>query len=120
TDAAVPGHGDGHFGFGDRVHGGSNEGDVERNVAGEPGRDVYGARMHRGVSWHQKDVVEGESLFHANSAFHGGIYGAATGGVKQNRGTGGPGDSGTERLRSRADVSRGIRRGFGLRRRGIR
>ena len=60
AQAAVLRHGDGHLGLGDRVHGGAQERHVQRDVAGQPGRDVDLRRHHGGMPWHEQDVVERE------------------------------------------------------------
>jgi hypothetical protein len=64
--AAGPRHRDGHVGLGDGVHGGGDQRDVEGDGAGEAADSHDLARMHRGVSRHQEDIVEGEARLGPN------------------------------------------------------
>ena len=59
ADAAVPGHGDGHPGLGDGVHGRRDERDA-RDLAGQPGRRVDLARDDVGLARLEQHVVVGE------------------------------------------------------------
>ena len=59
-DAALLRHGDGQAGFGDGVHGGGHEGDVEIDVASEARGQGGVARQHLGIRRHQQHIVEGE------------------------------------------------------------
>ena len=65
AEAAKLGHGDGHGGLGDGVHGGRDDRDVERDGAGQPGAGVGGGRQDLGVAGDQQHVVEGERLVDA-------------------------------------------------------
>ncbi|MPN42483.1 hypothetical protein SDC9_190040 [bioreactor metagenome] len=49
--AALPGDGDGQRAFGDRIHGRAHQGDIQPDVAGEPGRDVHLAGNHHAAHW---------------------------------------------------------------------
>ncbi len=62
ADAALLGQGDGHARHGHGVHGRADDGDVERDVAAEPGRDrgLLGDDVRLGRE--DEDVVEGEGF----------------------------------------------------------
>ena len=62
AEAAVLRHGDGHAGFGHRVHGRGDDRQVEADRAREPGRDVDVAGQDLGAPGPQQHVVEGEAL----------------------------------------------------------
>ena len=69
ADSAFARQGDGHGRLGDRNHGGRHDGDVEGNVAGETGVEVYHAGEHLRISRDEKDIVECEA-FHGNSVIY--------------------------------------------------
>ena len=58
ADAAFLGHGDGEAGFGDGIHGGGHEWDVEFDVFGQFGfeRDIFGQDL--GVTGDEQYVIE--------------------------------------------------------------
>src|SRR5215203_3380234 len=60
TDAAVLRHCNRQPGLRHRIHCGARDGHVQLNVAREPAGDVNLARHDRGVSRHEKHIVEGE------------------------------------------------------------
>ena len=60
TDAALPGHRDGHPGLGHRVHRRGDERHAEGDVAAEPGGCVRFCRQHVRRGRHEQHVVEGE------------------------------------------------------------
>jgi len=60
ADAALLRDGDGQARFGDRVHGGGHQGQVQADVAGKPGGKTGVAGQHLGERGHQQNVVEGE------------------------------------------------------------
>ena len=64
TDTAFAGNGDGHLRLGHRVHGSSDKGDLQVDVAGEFRGKRNFARKHFGVGGNQKDVVEREAVHH--------------------------------------------------------
>ena len=73
ADAAGLRHGDGEPRLGDRVHGRRNDGQVEADRAGQPGRDVGLRRQHLRVARLQQHVVEGERFApgdHVDDAGH--------------------------------------------------
>ena len=65
ADAAVLRHGDGHVAFGDGVHRGGDQRDVEADAAGEAGAGVGSRGQDLGVAGNQQDVVEGEGFLDA-------------------------------------------------------
>src|SRR3954463_5940222 len=65
ADAAGLRHGDRHAGFGDRVHGGSHDRNVERNGAGDAGADVDLARHDVRQARLQQHVVERKGFANA-------------------------------------------------------
>ena len=60
ADAAFLSEGDGETGLGDGVHRRRDEGDVERDVAGQAGLEVHFRRQHLGVGRQQQNVVVGQ------------------------------------------------------------
>jgi hypothetical protein len=60
ADAAFLRDGDGQPGFGDRVHGGRHQRQVQADVAGELGGEGGVLGQDLGERWHQQHVVEGE------------------------------------------------------------
>jgi hypothetical protein len=60
ANAAFLRDGDGQTGFGDGVHRGGNQRQIEPDIAGKLGGegDVLGQDL--GVSWHQQHIVEGQ------------------------------------------------------------
>ena len=62
ADAALTGHGDGHLGFGDGVHGCGDEGDAQLDAGGQPCGNVDHVRGDFRVLGNQQDVVERESF----------------------------------------------------------
>ncbi|MGX0984954.1 hypothetical protein AB7M67_006063 [Bradyrhizobium japonicum] len=65
AEAAGLRHGDRHAGFGDRVHGGGHDRDVERNGAGDAGADVDLARHDVRQARLQQHVVERKGFANA-------------------------------------------------------
>ncbi len=63
ADAAFLRDGDGEAGFGDRVHGGREQGEVEPNAAGDARRQVDFPGQYFRVGRDEEDVVEGEGFF---------------------------------------------------------
>ena len=62
ADAALAGHRDGHARLGDLVHRRRDEGDRQRDVAGERGRRVDAVGQRLGVPGDDDHVVEGQRL----------------------------------------------------------
>ena len=69
ADAAGLGHGDGEAAFGDRIHGGRNQRNVEGDGFCEAGRGVGLRRENRGGRRHKEDVVKRQCFgnLHATS-----------------------------------------------------
>ena len=59
-DSAGLGHGDGQPAFGDRVHGGGHERDVQIDLSRKPGRDIHLGGHHIGRTWFEQNIVEGK------------------------------------------------------------
>ena len=60
-DTALTGDRDGQPGLGDRVHGGADDRDVDRDAAGQPRAGVGFGRQDGGFSGDQRHIVEGQS-----------------------------------------------------------
>src|ERR1051325_1148238 len=73
ADAALARHRDRHFRFGDRVHRGGHDRDIQGNGAREAAGDFDVAGMHRRVTGHEQDVVEGQGDVGSEGS-HGGSY----------------------------------------------
>src|SRR6185295_11079691 len=72
-EPAFSGHGDGGPGLGDGVHRRADQRDVQRDLAGQPGPDIYLGGHDITVTWGQHDVVERQAL--AQGGFkHGRLY----------------------------------------------
>ena len=62
ADAALLGERDGKVGFGDGIHRGTDDGDVERDFAGKPGAAVGLAREDFAACRDEEHIVEGETF----------------------------------------------------------
>ncbi len=62
ADAAVLRHRDGEPCFGDRIHGGGHDGDVQAQGARQSGRSVHIAWQHDRMGRNKEDVVVGQGL----------------------------------------------------------
>ena len=62
AQAAVLGHGDGHAGFRDRVHGGRDDRHVQADGPGQTGRHVHVAGQDFGAAGPEEHVIEGQSF----------------------------------------------------------
>ncbi len=65
ADAALAGQGDGGVRFGDRVHGGADEGDIEGNAPGQAGTEVHFTGQHRRGPRQQQQIIESISIVNA-------------------------------------------------------
>ena len=71
ADAAFLRHRNGQTGFGYGVHGGGEQGQVERDVAGELGFEGNVAGEDLGMGGNEQNVVEGVGFFYdAHDAFY--------------------------------------------------
>ena len=59
ADTPLLGQGDCHVGLGDRVHGGADDGDVQADLAGQPGSGIDLGGEHGTACRYQKHVIEG-------------------------------------------------------------
>lgn len=58
ADATQAGQANGHVGFGDGVHSGGDDGDVEMEVAGKMGAQANFAGQYGRVTGHQQNVIK--------------------------------------------------------------
>jgi hypothetical protein len=73
ADAAGRRDGDGHARLGDRVHRRGDDGDVQREVAGQPSRGLDGLREYVGFGGEEQDVVERERQSQIVAIEHGDV-----------------------------------------------
>ncbi len=81
AQAAVERHGDGHARFGDRVHVGGNDRDVQVQALGQRGVELRVARQNFRIKRGQRDVIIRQAHFAVGGekGVHGvGIYDVAT------------------------------------------
>ena len=62
ADAAHARHADGHGRFGDRVHGGGEQGDAQFDGRSEPGGDVHGVGSHFRIAGDKQNIVKSQGL----------------------------------------------------------
>ena len=76
ANAAFPGQGNGKFVFGDGIHGGGDQGNIQGNTLGEAGADIGFSGNDFAELWHHQHIVISESFrnfsmhigsFHLNS-----------------------------------------------------
>ncbi len=63
ADAALPGHGDGGPVFGHRIHGGTDQGDVQGDGPGQAGGQAHLVGQNLRGCRHQKQIVKGIGMF---------------------------------------------------------
>ena len=63
ADTAFTGNGNCHAGFGDGVHRGGHNGDIELDFLGQVGGDRHIARLHLAVCGNEQYVVECKTFF---------------------------------------------------------